>query len=268
MAQRTREAIAGIERRKAGPLFGLGSAGLSPNGVNLNLSHNAAQSIVGADEIARVRKKDGERRLSEHRGGWTTMGLDRWKPALENYVATVKPGNQTALNTAHSPFARYLNQIHQQLHQVFADRFLAHLDRLPADHPLNNMAINTHLEIALNPEDGGIVKLGVTKSSGVTAFDVGALDAVEKAAPYGPPPASIVSYDGNVYLHWEFHREPIYACSTYNAHPYILDAEQKSAPPRVLPPKKPLYEEKKPPRPDQRSGTREPKPHERPRHPG
>ncbi len=262
-AQRVREAIAGIERKKSQALFGLGSNGLTENGVNLNLSHSSARAVVGADDIAVMRKKDGERRLSEHRGGFTNMGLERWKPALENYVATVKPGNQTALNTAHSPFARYLNQIHQRLHQVFAFGFLNHLDRLPADHPLNNMELNTHLEIALNPQDGGIVKLGVTKSSGVTAFDVGALDSVEKAAPYGPPPSSIVSYDGNVYLHWEFHRTPVYACSTYNAHPYILDGGQKTAPPRVAPPPPAAApEEAPPPPPGKRRGDREEAPHD------
>jgi outer membrane biosynthesis protein TonB len=255
-AQQARQALAGLDRRTPRPVLGLGSAGTTQNGINLNLSFSAAHAIVGADEISMMRKRDGERRLSQHRGSWTSMGLERWKPALENYVASVKPGNQTALNTAHSPFARYLNQIHQRLHEVFAYRFLGHLDKLPANHPLNNMDINTHLEIALSREDGRIVRMGVTKSSGVTAFDVGALDSVEKAAPYGPPPSSIVSPDGNVYLHWEFHRKPIYACSTYNAHPYILNADQKSAPPRVAPPKQPDYEKTPEKKPAQRSGSR------------
>jgi hypothetical protein len=79
--------------------------------------------------------------------------------------------------------------------------------------------------------------MGVTKTSGVTAFDIGALEAVSAAAPFGPAPPSIVSPDGNVYLHWEFHRDPRYACSTYFARPYILKAKPKSAPPRVKPPR-------------------------------
>ncbi|HXS18178.1 MAG TPA: energy transducer TonB, partial [Polyangiaceae bacterium] len=171
-----------------------------------------------------------------------SLGLERWRPALENYVANVKPGNQTALNTARVPFARYLNQIHQRLHELFADHFLGHLDQLPKEHPLNNQEMSTHLEIALSREDGRVVRMGITKSSGVTAFDVGALDSVERAAPYGPPPSSILSSDGNVYLHWEFHRRPEYACSTYFARPFIIDLGQTPTVPSVEPPKKPGYD--------------------------
>jgi hypothetical protein len=76
--------------------------------------------------------------------------------------------------------------------------------------------------------------MGVVRTSGVTAFDINALEAVSKAAPFGKPPAEIVSPDGNVYVHWEFYRNPDYACSTYFAHPIILKeapALPKSPPP-------------------------------------
>lgn len=255
-AQKAREARAGSRHQSTTGALGLGSQGLTKNGVNLNLSHSSAQAIVGADKIASIRKAEGERRLSQHRGKWQSMGLERWKPALENYVASVKVGNQTALNTARVPFAAYLNHIHQRLHEIYAHGFLGHLDQLPPDHPLNNPEMSTHLEIALSREDGRIVKMGITKSSGVTAFDVGALESVEKAGPYGVPPGAIVSADGNVYLHWEFHRKPMYACSTYFARPYIISDEQKTAPPRVDPPKPPSEDGSK--KQNQRSGSRSP----------
>ena len=35
-------------------------------------------------------------------------------------------------------------------------------------------------------------------------------------------PEAIRSEDGSVYLHWEFHRKDLYACSTMGARPYIL----------------------------------------------
>lgn len=255
-AQKARKARAGSKHQSTTGALGLGSQGLTKNGVNLNLSHSSAKAIVGADKIASIRKAEGERRLSQHRGKWKSMGLERWKPALENYVASVKVGNQTALNTARVPFAAYLNHIHQRLHEIYAHGFLGHLDQLPPDHPLNNPEMSTHLEIALSREDGRIVKMGITKSSGVTAFDVGALESVEKAGPYGVPPGAIVSADGNVYLHWEFHRKPMYACSTYFARPYIISDEQKTAPPRVDPPKPPSEDGSK--KPDQRSGSLKP----------
>jgi TonB family protein len=192
----------------------------------------------------RERRLDGERRKSAHLGSWKSMGLEKWKPALENYVASVKPGNTTALNAARVPFAAYLNGIHNRLHSIFADRFLATLDGMPANHPLNRQDMVTHLEIVLSKEDGHIVRMGVIKSSGNTAFDVGALDSVQQASPYGTPPEAIVSPDGNVYLHWEFYRAPFYACSTYFAHPIMLKAAPKGTPPQVAPPKAPSYDER------------------------
>ncbi len=253
-AQQGQKALLGTRPSSPEELLGYGSQAVTERGVNLNLSHASAQAMIGSDELAQMRKRAGQKRLSRHRGSWQNLGIDKWRPALENYVASVKPGNQTALNTARVPFSRYLNQIHQQLHQVFAEGFLASLESLPADHPLSNQEMSTHLEIALSPEDGRIVKMGITKTSGVTMFDVGALESVKKAAPYGTPPGSIVSGDGNVYLHWEFHRKRIYACSTYFARPFILDVDQKPAPPRVEPPPRKDYDERPA---DERSGSNE-----------
>ena len=115
--------------------------------------------------------------------------------------------------------------------------FLASLSRLPNDHPMNRPDLRTNLEIIVSRTDGRLVDMGVTRSSGVTAFDVAALESVKRASPFGAPPSSIVSPDGNVYLHWEFYRDPWYACSTYFARPFILKAAPGSKPPKVVPPK-------------------------------
>jgi hypothetical protein len=61
-------------------------------------------------------------------------------------------------------------------------------------------------------------------------FDVAALDSTTRAAPFGRPPREIVSPDGRVYLHWEFHRNPAIACTTFNARPYMLNVQPKPAP--------------------------------------
>lgn len=217
-------------RRDAMGLLGLGALGLSPGGMNLNLTPSDAVAVAGRDKLAEERRADAERRKSAHRGSWKPVGLERWRAAIENYVAHVKPGNQTALNTARVPFATYLNVIHQRLHPIFADSFLASLDNLPGSHPLNGAELRTTMEIAVSREDGSIVDIGITRNSGVTAFDVGALQSVYDAAPFGAPPPEIVSPDGNVYLHWEFYRNPMYACSTYFARPYILKGKPKGAP--------------------------------------
>lgn len=237
--EKSREARAGREGQKALPslkprkptdLLGLGSEARTARGINLNLSPMLANSIVGADNLAQLSKKQSEKRLSQHRGPWKSLGLERWRASIENYVPVVQPGNQTALNTARVPFANYLHEIHNKIHPIFADTFLAHLSTLPPNHPLNNMDMSTHLEIALNREDGSVVRMGITKTSGVTMFDVGALDSVKRASPFGKPPGMIVSGDGNVYFHWEFHRRPEFACSTYYARPFLLNLPQPDAP--------------------------------------
>jgi hypothetical protein len=68
-----------------------------------------------------------------------------------------------------------------------------------------------------------VLKMGVVRTSGITAFDIAALDSVQRSSPFGKPPKAIVSPDGNVYFHWEFHRDPVFACSTINARPFMLN---------------------------------------------
>lgn len=203
--------------------FGLGG-NPGPGQVNLNLDNKGVVAVVGADELRRERESDGERRRSEHRGVFTASNFERWRSAIENYVSSVRPGNQTALNTAAVPFATYLNGMHNRIHPIFADSFLAGLDNLPPTHALNDQHLVTRLEIVLS-RDGHVVKMGVVKTSGVTAFDIAALDSVQRASPFGPAPSAIVSTDGQVYLHWEFHRDEVYACSTMNARPYMLNVQ-------------------------------------------
>lgn len=237
--QAARQRVLGRPPQDPTALLGLGAQGVTDRNINLNLTPSAANAVIGQKQLQAERARDGERRRSEHRGSWANSSFERFKTATENYVAGVKPGNTTALNTAHSPFANYLNAIHQRLHPIFADRYLTSLARLPGDHPLNDMEMYTNLEIVLSPNDGRIVKMGVIKPSGVSAFDIGALESVRKASPFGAAPSAIVSPDGNVYLHWGFYRKPDYACSTYNARPYMIKAKPKSVPPEVPPPAKP-----------------------------
>ncbi len=219
--------------------LGLGAAGRTSNGVALNLTPNLANEAVGSDEMSRLLRADGERRRSAHRGSWRTPSFERYRSAIENYVPSVKPGNQTALNTAAVPFASYLNQIHVRIHPLFADDFLASLDALPSSHPMNDPSLVTALEIVLDHESGRLVRRGVTRTSGVTAFDVSAIASVDRAAPFGAPPSEIVSPDGNVYLHWEFRRDQM-ACSTLFAHPFILKGQPKPAPLPTTPPLPPF----------------------------
>ncbi|MGK4005650.1 hypothetical protein WMF31_23690 [Sorangium sp. So ce1036] len=208
--------------------LGLGAPGL-PGGPNLNLNMAGVQAAVGDEKLRAERAADGASRRSAHRGSWETDKWKKWRAAIENYDPSVKPGNQTSLNAARVPFATYINMIHNRLHPIFADEFLTSLDSLPKSHAFNQNRV-THLEIVLNKDSGHVVRLGVTKPSGMTAFDIVALNSVSRASPFGKAPDAIVSPDGNVYLHWEFHRDPYDACSTRNARPFLLKAASGAAP--------------------------------------
>jgi TonB family protein len=235
---------------RAGTTQWLGLGGTpGPGQVNLNLTATGVAAVVGSDQLRKEREADGERRRSEHRGAWTASNFERWRSAIENYVSSVKPGNQTALNTAAVPFASYLNGMHNRIHPIFADNFLGSLDGLPKNHPLNDPKMFTRLEIVVT-KDGHVVKMGIVKTSGITQFDIAALDSVNRAQPFGPAPGAIVSPDGNVYLHWEFHRDEVFACSTMNARPYLLSSPPKQnepTPPIPGTPKSPSQERGVPP---------------------
>src|SRR5580658_5676983 len=172
-------------------LPGLGQRA-SPGTMNMNLNQGQIAAIVGMDNLRKLREADGERRRSEHRGSWIASNFDRWKSAIENYVSSVKPGNQTSLNTAAVPFASYLNGMHNRIHPIFAESFLESLDGLPPTHPMNDKHLVARLEIVLSKE-GRLKKMGIVRTSGITAFDVAALDAVDRAQPFGPAPTAIIS---------------------------------------------------------------------------
>lgn len=217
--------------------LGLGAPGL-PGGPNLNLSMAGVEEAVGHEKLRAERAADGASRRSAHRGSWETNKWQKWRAAIENYDPSVKPGNQTSLNAARVPFATYINMIHNRLHPIFAEEFLEALSKLPKGHAFNDYNLVTHLEIVLNKDNGRIVRLGVTKPSGMTAFDIVALNSVSRASPFGKAPDAIVSPDGNVYLHWEFHRDPFDACSTRNARPFLLKTAPNVAPVQPAPGRK------------------------------
>lgn len=126
------------------------------------------------------------------------------------------------LDGAAVPFASYLNAMHNRIHPEFADRELAAMDKLPPLDPLSDIKLMTRIEMVLSATDGHLVKVSVVKASGLTAFDVAVLASVHRAQPFGGAPEAIASADGNVYVEWAFHRDPIMSCSTMHSRPYLL----------------------------------------------
>jgi TonB family protein len=186
-------------------------------GINLNLSWSQFEDTFGDKELKQERESYVRQRRSKARGG-SNKRWREFRAAIENFVSDVKPGNQTALNAAASPFAEYISAVHRRIHPQFAWRFLASLPTISG--PFSDMTLHTTLEIVFN-RDGTVHRIGFVRSSGFLAFDFGAFEAVLRAQPYPEPPPEILSGDGRVYVHWGFYRNHR-QCGTFNVSPFIL----------------------------------------------
>jgi hypothetical protein len=114
--------------------------------------------------------------------------------------------------------------MHARIHPLFAGTFLASLGALPASHPLRASPLLTRIEIVLTKNAGRLVRMGIVRTSGITAFDIAALDAIDRAGPFGVAPDAMASPDGNVYVHWDFHGDELCACSAGGALPFIVSS--------------------------------------------
>jgi TonB family protein len=188
------------------------------DGANLKLSWSQFESTFGAEQLREQRDAYLEQHRSRSRGGQREEDWRKFRAAVENFVDRVKPGNQTALNAAASPFAAYLAEVHRSIHREFAMRFLRGLPLVGG--PFADPSLVTRLEIVIN-QDGTLHQVGVIRTSGFTPFDYGAWNAVTKAAPYPAPPKRILSGDGRVYVRWDFYNNER-QCGTFNAEPFIL----------------------------------------------
>lgn len=197
-----------------------GASGSDAQGrPRLGLSWSQFESVYGEEELEAARLARLQERRSSSRGAQRRQRWERFRAAMENYVAEVRPGNQTALNAAASPFATFLNAMHQRIHREFAMRYLANLPR-GSSQGENDPSLQTLLEISVNP-DGTINRVGVVATSGNILHDLGAYNAVMRAQPFPRPPDAILSSDGRAWLHWRFDRGPR-QCGTFNARPFIL----------------------------------------------
>jgi hypothetical protein len=136
--------------------------------------------------------------------------------------SAVRIGNQRPIGSAALTFAKYLNAMHNRIHPRFTDEALSRLDGLRPNDPLNDTTLMTRLELVIDGQTGRVVKQTVVRTSGLAAFDALAIDAVSRAAPFEPASAMLWSSDANVYVHWEFMRDPVFGCSTMHVRPFLL----------------------------------------------
>jgi TonB family protein len=187
-------------------------------GPDLTLRFSQLSDIVGEERLTEEREAYFQEQRSRIRGASSGARWEQFRAALENYMPSVRPGSQTALNAARSPFATYIARMHDRVHQTYH----GFVENLPLDPggPFGDPNLRTLLEIVLN-RDGSVHRVGVVRSSGLSMFDYGAYNAVMRGQPYPVAPDAILSGDGRVYMHWDFHREQPY-CHQSHARPYIL----------------------------------------------
>jgi len=238
--RRGRRAIAAIPGLPGGPKAGV-------LGPRYSISAFGLMEALGKKHLKREEQRARNTRLARHRGKFKTNQFQKYRAAIENYDPTVKPGNQTSLNAARVPFASYINRMHNRIHPIFADGFLGGLSARPPDDPLQDLKLTAHAEIVLDGQTGAVIRAGIVRTSGISTFDAGAIASIHSAGPYGQPPDVILSTDGNVYLHWEFYRDPFFACTSRFAAPYIVNVPKKGTDDEgpLRPIRKPSGEKKK-----------------------
>jgi TonB family protein len=190
--------------------------------LKLSLDHKSHDRIYGkqAQKERKLARLSPSKPRGRHDRKWK-----RIRSALENFIPEVRPGNQTALGTRANPFALYIARMHRNIHKLWGYGFLVDLDNKADRHPMNNMRLWAMIEVVVAP-NGKVSKATIVKTSGILPYDVAALDTVFSASPYPPTPRAIRSADGNVYLHWRFHRDQR-QCGTFGVDPYILTTPPK-----------------------------------------
>ena len=161
-----------------------------------------------ADDRERMEREARESSfLGDHQGDW-----ERTRSALENFDIAVASGEETHLNTRASEFAPFIHLMHNRIHPRWWDRLTWYdLHHGPADE-MSNVGLLTVLEFVID-QSGELEDVNIVRGSGVLMFDADALALAYDIAPFDPPPAGMLSSDGNAYVHWTFHRNGR-ACGT------------------------------------------------------
>jgi hypothetical protein len=180
-----------------------------------------AELFEGADDLLRDTLDDdpGGRKFLQH---WKDNEA-AMRASLENFIYHVKPGNHTGVNAHPSAYASYVARIHRRIHQRWAHGFIDHAtNNLPQTHPLNNLSLNTLMELVIDAQSGVVEQTNIVRSSGETTFDAEAIITVRSLGRHPDPPQQIVSRDGKVYIHWNFWRDSR-QCGPFGAKIYLLN---------------------------------------------
>ncbi len=125
------------------------------------------------------------------------------RPAVPTVVLPALPPAPSADPTV--PGAAYLAALEQRLAPAWQQFLTDCRSKLPVDHPLNAMRLQTQIALTLNAA-GKVVRRD-TLGSGAAGFDSVAEAIVDENLQLPPPPADLRSDDGTVRVEWLFARD-------------------------------------------------------------
>lgn len=172
-----------------------------------------------ARDRERIAREVAEASLAgDHEGRW-----ERTRGTLENFDVHVAAGSETALNTTSSPFAAYIHRVHNEIHPYWT----GYLTRLSLTEgpgsPLSDQSLACTLEYVID-RNGAVADVRIVSQSREPMFTAEAVNMLYSLGPYPPPPAAMLSSDGNTYLHWRFQRDNR-ACGTFGASVHFVPGE-------------------------------------------
>jgi hypothetical protein len=101
----------------------------------------------------------------------------------------------------------YLRSLHVLIHWRWTHYFIEAVAMTrPRSDPLNNPALAAEVLFTVR-WDGSIAEVTLSKSSGLKAFDLAALEAVRGNITYPMPPLALFGDDGVAHLRWVFARD-------------------------------------------------------------
>ena len=104
--------------------------------------------------------------------------------------------------------ADYLRALHDRIHPLWAGLFIHGVAaKAPAGSPLNS--VGTHGAVVLFSVrwDGSTTDVTLVGSSGATAFDQAAVDAIRRVDDFPVPPMAVLSDDGLAHFRWVLARD-------------------------------------------------------------
>lgn len=140
----------------------------------------------------------------------------RWRPSQRR--CAFAPDS----NAAAEDWSEWITEVHAKLHPIFAGHYLDALARLGPEHAANSDELETIVEVEVDAKTGALLRVAVARSSGELLFDAVVLESIFLALPVPVPhPLSRAGSraGSRFWVRWEFHRNPIYACSAYLANP-------------------------------------------------